>query len=166
MHSISSYLNKEKFILYRPDCVNAQCAGLYRPGPSFLVPVRSAWNAAVADRNTAVISFPFDFDTDGAYLKCTMFYLLLVLLFCKPVFTFCPDGCGCDEEKSLVTCIRTKLEVNFGGPHFYKITWTIGRFLWNIIYAIFSQIKVLMMPSLFALSWMFMRWNERVINWV
>ncbi len=37
---------------------------------------------------------------------------------------FCPYGCGCDEENSIVTCIKAKLEVillqncffqNFGG---------------------------------------------------
>ncbi len=36
---------------------------------------------------------------------------------------FCPYGCGCDEENSIVTCIKAKLEVilfqNFG-RFFYK----------------------------------------------
>jgi len=36
---------------------------------------------------------------------------LVVFLLMTTVSGFCPDGCGCDEEKLTVTCIRAKLEV-------------------------------------------------------
>ena len=44
----------------------------------------------------------------------TMLLLLLtVLLHIHTSFAFCPDGCACDEDLLHVTCLRSKLEVNF-----------------------------------------------------
>ena len=36
---------------------------------------------------------------------------LLLLLCLVPVEMFCPYGCGCDEQQSVVTCIKANMEV-------------------------------------------------------
>ena len=47
----------------------------------------------------------------GKWLSTKMLLLLTVLLHTS--FAFCPDGCACDEDLLHVTCLRSKLEVNF-----------------------------------------------------
>ena len=44
-------------------------------------------------------------------MSTKMLLLLTVLLHTS--FAFCPDGCACDEDLLHVTCLRSKLEVNF-----------------------------------------------------
>ena len=37
--------------------------------------------------------------------------VVVCILVASHVEGFCPDGCGCDEEKLETTCFRTDLEV-------------------------------------------------------
>ena len=39
--------------------------------------------------------------------------LLLLAVLLHTSVAFCPDGCACDEDLLHVTCLRSKLEVNF-----------------------------------------------------
>ena len=43
----------------------------------------------------------------------TMSLLLLLAVLLHTSVAFCPDGCACDEDLLHVTCLRSKLEVNF-----------------------------------------------------
>ena len=49
------------------------------------------------------------------HTKCGLVYCctLLLLLCVQSVQMFCPYGCGCDEQKGVVTCIRADLEVQY-----------------------------------------------------
>ena len=56
---------------------------------------------------------------------CSIVPVLLLLV--SSVSSFCPDGCGCDENTLTVTCIRAKLEVrNTYNIASYKITTSLG----------------------------------------
>ena len=47
----------------------------------------------------------------GSTMSLLLLPLLTVLLHTS--VAFCPDGCACDEDLLHVTCLRSKLEVNF-----------------------------------------------------
>ena len=94
----------------------------------------------------------------GKWLSTKMLLLLTVLLHTS--FAFCPDGCACDEDLLHVTCLRSKLEVNFAFFTLEKcFDLSLKRVWWLLFHstckkqsALGEQDKISHLENLFLLS--------------